>query len=64
MKVIGLFDYYFLILIFIQFLISNLIDVKKFIRSNNPKEAAIIKVASRTILGISAVMTIIAYILK
>ncbi len=64
MKVIGLFDYYFLILIFIQFLISNLIDVKKFIRSNNPKEAAIIKVASRTILGISVVMTIIAYILK
>jgi hypothetical protein len=64
MKVIGLFDYYFLLLIFFQFLISNLIDVKEFKKNSNPREAAIIKRASTAILAISVVMTIVAYILK
>lgn len=64
MRIVGLFDYYFLILLFIQFLISNIVDVNALNRENHQKEALALKWITRIILGIALGMTIIAYINK
>ncbi|MGE5626798.1 MAG: CLC_0170 family protein [Solirubrobacterales bacterium] len=62
MRIVGLFDYYFLILVFIQFLISNFVDVKALIQKGNEKEALVLKWITRGILVITIGMTIISYV--
>jgi len=64
MRIIGLFDYYFLILMFIQFLISNFIDVKKLKNENFIKDALILKRISIAIITISFVLFIVSYIIE
>ena len=62
MRIIGLFDYYFLILIFIQFLTSNVFDVNTLKRNNQHKEASVLKWITRVTLGVSLAMTVISYL--
>lgn len=64
MRIIGLFDHYFLIMIFAQYLVSNLIDVNKIKAENHSKEATILKRASLTILIVSVALFGISRIYK
>lgn len=62
MRIIGLFDNYFLTLMFAQYLVSNFIDVKELKDKNYSKEAATLKRASLVIIIISLVLFVISYI--
>ena len=63
MRIIGVFDYYFLCLVFIQFLVS-IMDVKKLKKDKNFKNAAVSKWVSGGFLALAAVMTVVAYIFE
>ena len=62
MRIIGLFDHYFLILIFAQYLVSNFIDANEIKAENNSKEATILKRTSLIILIVSVALFGISYI--
>lgn len=62
MRIVGLFDIYFLIIIIIQYLVSNFIDVKELKDNNYSKEATILKRTSLGILIVSLILFVVSNI--
>jgi len=62
MRIIGLFDIYFLIIMIIQYLVSNFIDVKELKDNNYSKEAIILKRTSLGILIVSLILFVVSNI--